>query len=171
MSTSLTDENPTVPHIVFGERSQSLARKISHVWRDLSRGQWIIVETKVVRSLCIGVSELFQFHIVIFPSLNKYYVLCENERIIFCIRELKVSTLSYRNGDYSQYVGFCCDCPRQTPRSIAQVCNDNTRSSYAITYLHFELRLNILNHLVYNLQQRILGRLHKPARRFVQCGA
>ena len=52
MSTSLTDENPkSVPPNCLrlvqeqeikngvGKVSQSLARKISHVWRDYSRGK------------------------------------------------------------------------------------------------------------------------------------
>ena len=31
-----------------GKRSQSLARKISFIWRDYCRGQWTIAETKFV---------------------------------------------------------------------------------------------------------------------------
>ena len=80
MSISLPDENPTSdPQLSstslvtrnlkksVGKVPQSLVRKISHVWRDYSRGQWtIIAETKVVRSLCIGFNELFRFSLVIF---------------------------------------------------------------------------------------------------------
>ena len=51
-----------------GKVSQSLARKILHVWRDYSRCQWTIAETTIVCSLCIGVNELSRFLIFIFFS-------------------------------------------------------------------------------------------------------
>ena len=61
-STSLGTRNKNG----VGKVSQSLACKISHVWRDYIRGQWITGETTVVRTLCIGVNDLFRFPPVIF---------------------------------------------------------------------------------------------------------
>ena len=49
-----------------GKRSQSLALKISHVWQDCSRGQWLKAEIKVVCSLYIGVNQWFRFPLAIF---------------------------------------------------------------------------------------------------------